>query len=163
MAFCWSGKKIFLSTGEGRIKILSYPAFEPILKRTYEDKPFELSAHTSSCLTCTLSPTGRYLATGGSDSIITLWDTATWTCPRTLIDMVGPVRSISFSFDGSFVLGGSDEGSGLEISHAESGEHIHTVKTTGPCPVVEWHPSRYWLAYTDFAGLKIVGIEENKK
>lgn len=29
--------------------------------------------------------------------------------------MVGAVRSLSFSFDGSFVVGGSDEGCGLEI------------------------------------------------
>ena len=29
--------------------------------------------------------------------------------------MVGAVRSLSFSFDGSYIVGGSDEGNGLEI------------------------------------------------
>jgi len=100
-----------------------------------------------------MQPTARFLATGGSDSIIALWDTTDWICQRTLIDMTGPVRNISFSFDGSFIVGGSDEGVGLEIAHTETGEYVHSVKTSGPCPVVAWHPSRYWLAYTDSSGL----------
>ena len=29
--------------------------------------------------------------------------------------MVGSVKSVGFSWDGSFVVGGSDEGTGLEI------------------------------------------------
>lgn len=110
-----------------------------------------------------MQPTARFLATGGSDSIIALWDTTDWICQRTLIDMTGPVRSISFSFDGSYVVGGSDEGNGLEISHTETGEHVHTVKTAGPCPVVVWHPSRYVLAYTDVGSLKIIGISEAER
>jgi THO complex subunit 3 len=77
--------------------------------------------------------------------------------------MTGPVKSLSFSFDGSFVVGGSDEGPGLEIAHAETGEYVYTVKTAGPCPVVAWHPSRYWLAYTDLGSLKIVGVESERK
>jgi THO complex subunit 3 len=106
-----------------------------------------------------MQPTARFLATGGSDSIIALWDTADWICQRTLIDMVGPVRSISFSWDGSYVVGGSDEGNGLEIAHTETGEYVHSVKTTSPCPIVAWHPSRYCLAYADQGGLKIVGVD----
>jgi THO complex subunit 3 len=54
-----------------------------------------LSGHTSSCLTAEMQPTARYLATGGSDSIIALWDTTDWVCQRTLTRMTGPVRSIS--------------------------------------------------------------------
>lgn len=77
--------------------------------------------------------------------------------------MVGPVRNISFSFDGSFIVGGSDEGNGLEIAHTETGEHVHSMKTSGPAPVVEWHPSRYYLAYADMHGLKIVGLDSDRK
>jgi len=77
--------------------------------------------------------------------------------------MVGPVRNISFSFDGSYIVGGSDEGTGLEIAHTETGEYVHTVKTTAPCPVVAWHPSRYYLAYTDIGGLKIINVDPERK
>jgi WD40 repeat protein len=90
-------------------------------------------------------------------------DTKYWICQRTLIDMVGPVRSISFSFDGSYIVGGSDEGSGLEIAHVETGEYVQSVKTSGPSPVVAWHPSRYHLAYTDIGGLKIIGVDPERK
>lgn len=139
---------------------MSYPDFKPILWTSHDPTvPFALNGHTSACLTVELQPTGRFLATGGSDSMIAVWDTADWHCQRTLIDMVGPVRSIGFSYDGSYIVGGSDEGPGLEIAHGETGDRIYTIKTTGPCPVVAWHPSRYSLAYTDLGSLKIIGVE----
>lgn len=164
------------------MKTLSYPDLHPVFgQREWEDRPFSLNGHTSSCLSVAMQPTARYLATGGSDSIIALWsvashtcqscrstkylarDTKYWICQRTLIDMVGPVRSISFSFDGSYIVGGSDEGSGLEIAHVETGEYVHSIKTSSPCPVVAWHPSRYHLAYMDLGGLKIVGVDSERK
>ncbi|RSM16436.1 hypothetical protein CEP52_000401 [Fusarium oligoseptatum] len=165
IAFCWGGEKIFATTAEGRIRVLSYPGFEPILYTNHgdESEEFQLNGHTSSCLTAELQPTGRYLATGGSDSIIALWDTTDWICQRTVTRMVGPVRSLSFTFDGSFVVGGSDEGSGLEISHVETGEHVHTFKTAGACPVVAWAPTRYCLAYGDLGILRIVGVDIDRK
>lgn len=81
------------------------------------------------------------------------------------------MRSVGFSWDGSFVCGGSDEGSGIEIAHVETGEVVHTVQTAvgsgtggvggsggGGTGCVAWHPGRYWLAYSgDASGLKIVG------
>ncbi len=110
-----------------------------------------------------MQPSARYLATGGSDSIIALWDTKYWICQRTLIDMVGPVRSMSFTFDGSYIVGGSDEGPGLEIAHVETGEYVQSVKTMAPCPIVSWHPSKYHLAYSDIGGLKIIGVDPERK
>ncbi|KAK3941864.1 THO complex subunit 3 [Diplogelasinospora grovesii] len=168
MAFCWSGKKIFLPTREGRIRILSYPDFEPVLRLPYavppgESSEFTLKAHTSACLVAELSPTGKYLATGGSDSIIALFDTKDWICQRTVTRMVGPIRSISFTFDGSYVVGGCEEGSGLEVTHTETGEHIHTFKTAGPCEAVAWAPTRYCLAYSDLGILRIVGVDGDRK
>ncbi|SLM38176.1 WD40/YVTN repeat-like-containing domain [Lasallia pustulata] len=74
-----------------------------------------LPAHTSSILSLSLSPSGRHLALGGSDALISLWDTTDWVCRHTLSSTVGAVRSVGFSFDGSYVAGGSDEGGGVEI------------------------------------------------
>lgn len=99
IAFCWSGEKVFVTTAEGRTRILSYPDFEPLLEEETGDgsREFTLSGHTSSCLSVELQPTGRYLATGGLDSIIALWDTTDWICQRTISKMAGPVKSISRS------------------------------------------------------------------
>ncbi len=95
---------------------------------------------------------------GGSDALVTLWDTQNFVCQRSLSAMTGPVRSISFSFDGSYVVGGSDEGTGLDIAHVETGEYVYRVETPWPAPCVQWHPNRYVLAYSgDPAGLKIIG------
>ncbi|GAB1311226.1 THO complex subunit 3 [Madurella fahalii] len=168
MAFCWSGEKVFLPTREGKIRILSYPELEPVLHVNHAVKPgeateFMLKGHTASCLAVELSPTGKYLATGGADSIIALFDTKDWICQRTVSRMVGPVRSISFTFDGSYVVGGCEEGPGLEVTHTETGEHVYTFKTAGPCEAVAWAPTRYCLAYSDLGVLRIVGIDAERK
>ncbi|KAL1996605.1 hypothetical protein VTN49DRAFT_7470 [Thermomyces lanuginosus] len=152
---------LFVTTGEGTVKILSYPSFKT---------RHILNAHSSSCLSLALAPTGRYLAVGGSDALISLWDTTDWVCRRTMSsENGGAVRGVSWSFDGRFLCGACDEpgtsGSGLEIYHAETGDTVHTVQTgSSGVPAVAWHPTRYWLAYSTTAegpgnpgGLKIVG------
>ncbi|KAI9768373.1 MAG: hypothetical protein M1840_004982 [Geoglossum simile] len=144
-----SGNALLITTGEGRVRILSYPEFEPL---------YTINAHTSACFCLEMDPRGKYLAVGGSDALISLWDTQDWMCKHTLGHMEGPLRSVAFSWDGSYIVGGSDEGTGLEIAHVETGEYVHTIPTTHPSSCVAWHPSRYWLAYTgDPMGLKIIG------
>lgn len=54
-------------------------------------------------------------------------------------------------------------GSGLEVSHVETGEHVHTFKTAGSSPVVAWAPTRYCLAYSDLGILRIVGVDVDRK
>ncbi|MCJ1443467.1 MAG: hypothetical protein MMC23_003965 [Stictis urceolatum] len=143
------------STGSGSVKISTYPR-QPTPTSTLSTL-HTLHSHTSSCSPLALAPNGRYLATGGSDALICLWDTSEWTCNRTLDKMVGGVRSLSFSFDGAFVVGGSEEDKGLEVAHVESGEYVFGIPTGGTAGCVAWHPSRYWIAYAGEGGLRIVG------
>lgn len=156
----------FTTTGEGHVKLMAYPSF---------DVAHTLKAHTATCLCVKLGPNGRYIATGGSDALITLWDTTDLICQRTLFsDELGTVRALSWSFDGRYVCGACDEagygGNGIQIFHAETGESVYTVPTGGGpnsgITDVAWHPTRYWLAYSMTAdgpgsasagGLKIVG------
>lgn len=123
----------------------------------------DLNAHTSAATIATQSPSARYIATGGSDALVTLWDTTDWTCRHSLTELGGPVRSLSFSFDGAYICAGTDEGgAGLGVAHVESGEVVHVISSTGPTPCVAWHPNRYWLAYSgDPAGMKVVGTGNN--
>ncbi|EGY18499.1 hypothetical protein VD0002_g8835 [Verticillium dahliae] len=165
VSFCWSGEKVFLTTGEGRVRILSYPDFQPLLHREGPDGAIEftLDGHASQCLSAEMQPTARYLATGGYDSIIALWDTTNWICQNTVTTSVGPVRSISFTFDGSYCVGGSEQGAGLDVFHTETGDTIHTIKTSDPSPVVAWAPTRYYLAFIDQNALRIAGIDTERK
>ncbi len=63
VAFCWSGSRIFAPTIEGRVRILGYPDFNPVLYESYAKTDskveFALKGHTSACITAQLSPTGR--------------------------------------------------------------------------------------------------------
>ncbi|TKA55093.1 hypothetical protein B0A49_13298, partial [Cryomyces minteri] len=153
--FSNSGHELFVTTGEGHVKILDYPSMTPL---------HTLNAHTSSCYSIDISPSGTHLAVGGSDALLTLWDTHDWVCTRSLARTTGPVRAISFSFDGAFVVGASDEPGGrdLDVAHVETGEYVHVVETGGAVGCVAWHPLRYWLAYVaEVGGLKIVGAGGN--
>ncbi|KAL9036495.1 MAG: hypothetical protein Q9214_006106, partial [Letrouitia sp. 1 TL-2023] len=146
---------LLLTEGDGSVKVASYPPDEhaDTLSTLHT-----LHAHTSACISLALSPTGRYVAVGGSDALISLWDTTEWICKRTLAAMQGGVKMVGFSWDGSFIVGGSDEGNGLDIAHVETGEYVYKIETQAPAPCVAWHPTKYWLAYSgDPGGLKIVG------
>lgn len=147
------------TTGDGTVKIFSYPSFT--LRHT-------LNAHSSACLALSLAPSARYLAVGGSDALISLWDTTDWVCRRTLsTEGTGTIRDISWSFDGRFLCGGSEEvgPNGLEIYHAETGESVYSIpmsSASAGVPAVAWHPTRYWLAYSSMdggsaGGLRIAG------
>ncbi|KAK9418533.1 putative WD domain-containing protein [Seiridium unicorne] len=159
IAFCWSGKRIYATTSEGYTRILRYPSLEPAFLYDYKDPKdaeMKLHGHTSACTTVELHPMNRYLATGGSDSLISLWDSEEWNCQRTITKMVGPIKSISFSFDGHCIVGGSDEGNAMEFTNCETGEHLFTYKTASPCSLVAWAPNRYALAYCELGTLRII-------
>jgi len=98
--FSWGGDRIYAAVSQGRTRVLSYPSFVPALQKPYqvsegEDSEYILKGHTSDCNAVKLSPTGRWLATGGDDSVIALWDTQNWICKRTITCLSGPVESIS--------------------------------------------------------------------
>ena len=159
---------LFVTQGDGSVKVLNYPSFNIV---------HTLSAHTSSCIAISYSPNGKYLAIGGSDAMISLWDTTDWICRRTVSNSSAgsmSIKGLSWSWDGRYVIGASEDvGSGpsegtnmgLEIYHAETGEVVHTIATKNSgTPAAEWHPNRYWLAYTQIedgksgkSPLKIVG------
>lgn len=98
--------------------------------------------------------------------MITLWDTHDWVCKHTLSAMTGSVHSLSFSFDGTYIVGAHgtdrDGDKGLEVACAQTGEYIHKFDTQNVASVVAWHPVRYWLAYAgDPGGVKVLGLAGN--
>jgi THO complex subunit 3 len=157
---------LIITQGDGSVKILDYPSMAPL---------HAIAAHTSSCTAISYCPNGKYMAVGGSDAMISLWDTTDWVCRRTVSNASsGAIRGLSWSWDGRYLVGASEEmgtgggeglSSGFEIYHAETGDVVHTIATgTSGIPAVEWHPNRYWLAYTQIeetrqgkSSLKIVG------
>lgn len=149
--FDWAGTHLYLTNGDGYIKVLRHPSFDTALS---------LNAHTASCYAVAMSPSGEYVAAGGGDTLVSLWDTQEWICVRTLDLASSAVKSIDFSFDGSYITAGTDHGEEkkLNVAHVETGEVVHTVDLKTPAAHVAWHPSRYVLAYSaDSQGLQIIG------
>jgi THO complex subunit 3 len=148
MAFAWSGNHLFVTNGDGTVSIFRYPSFETALT---------LNAHNAMSMSISMSPSGEHLAVGSKDGLASIWDTQEWISLRTL-SMESTVRSVDFSFDGSYVVAGSDEDKKLQIAHVETGEIVHTIDIPHQAHQVAWHPCRYVLAYSAAGyGLKIVG------
>jgi THO complex subunit 3 len=118
LIFSHSGATLLMSTATGQVLLYEYPTLLPA---------HSVDAHASAALCLELDPRGAHLAVGGSDAVMSIWDTSEWICMRTLRGMDAPVRSVSFSFDGAYICAGteqSDEAGSHDIEIVSFGRHI---------------------------------------
>lgn len=153
---------LLVTYNNGSVKIFDYPSFDTL---------HTISSHTANCTSIAYSPLGNYVAVGGSDAIIALWDTYDWVCKRTMSNpKSGKVTGLSWSWDGRYLTsssedvgsGGDGKSEGFEIYHAETGDVVFTVPTkNNSITSVAWHPKMYTLAYTCVeagkSSLRIIG------
>ncbi|KAF9480680.1 WD40 repeat-like protein [Pholiota conissans] len=122
---------------EHTLRVVDYPSL------TVRESP---AAHVGGCIALALDPRGGYLASGGLDSIINIFDLNDWICARTISICEHAVNSLSFSFDGEY-LAIATAGSYIDICATETGVPLHRVPALAPSPTVAWHPSKYIIAY----------------
>ncbi|EMD40590.1 hypothetical protein CERSUDRAFT_62566 [Gelatoporia subvermispora B] len=122
---------------EPTIRVLEYPSLT-VLHST--------PAHVGGCVAAALDPRGRYLASGGHDSIVNLFDVTDWICVRTITACDNAITALSFSHDGEFIAI-ANQGTYIDICATETGMPLHRVPSLGPAPTVSWHPSKYIIAY----------------
>lgn len=151
--------EFFLTSGQGSIHVLGFP----------ELKTLEIvKAHPGTCICIDMSPNGKYFATGSADALVSLWDIEDMACVRVFTRLDWPVRSVSFSHDGS-LLASASEDLFIDISETETGLHVTDVTVDSPSFSVAWHPRQYLLAYAcddkeqydrkrDSGGLKVFGF-----
>ncbi|KAI1796143.1 WD40 repeat-like protein [Ganoderma leucocontextum] len=120
------------------IRALSFPGFDAL---------HSVPAHVGGCMATALDPRGRYLASGGNDSIVNLFDLSSdWICARTITVCDNAINALSFSHDGEFIAI-ANAGSYIDICATETGMPLHRVPALGPAPTVAWHPSKHVIAY----------------
>jgi len=138
ISFNKEGNHFYLTSGPGELEIWNWPEFKAIKS---------ISAHTSPIYCINFSPNGKNFALGSADSLVSLWDVSDHVCLRTFGNLNGNIKSVSFSHDNQLLAAGSDDNY-IDISHMESGEHIHSLNNEGPINNIAWHPTKLILAYT---------------
>uniref|UniRef100_M4B9B4 Anaphase-promoting complex subunit 4-like WD40 domain-containing protein n=1 Tax=Hyaloperonospora arabidopsidis (strain Emoy2) TaxID=559515 RepID=M4B9B4_HYAAE len=106
----------------------------------------KVTAHAGSCVCLDLHPSGRYLALGGLDSLVSLWDLEELYCAKTFVVTTSSIRFVRFSYDGKFLAIGMEDPN-LLVVDVESGEEVVNLQLQNNLQYLSWHPSKNLLAY----------------
>ncbi|KAG6976453.1 hypothetical protein JG688_00001328 [Phytophthora aleatoria] len=106
----------------------------------------KVMAHAGSCVCLDFHPSGRYLALGGLDSLVSIWDLEELYCAKTFVVTTSSIRSVRFSHDGKYIAIGMDDPN-LVVVDVESGEKVVKLQLQNNVQYLSWHPSKNVLAY----------------
>lgn len=145
----WSADSSTLWVGAGgspgTIQVYSAPSLG--------DQPASVVAHQHSTMSLATDPTGKYIASGGSDAVVGLWDPRRMNCVNTFGFATQGVTSLGFDRTGELLAwgtGGSGSTGGeknLTIVGANTGCLYAQEPTVAPVQHLCWHPKRNVLAY----------------
>jgi WD40 repeat protein len=82
--------------------------------------------HTGPIYSISFSPDGKFLATGGNDALVGLWDVKSMTCQATISSRTKFIRSVAFSHDSKVVACCSEE-EGVDLAEPKSGNTIGSI------------------------------------
>lgn len=109
-------------TSEDVVKIIYHP------ENIFGVKPLtrggnSLEGHTDSILTCMFSPCGKFLASGGGDAMLRVWDMETYTLMHSLAGHKDWILNLVWSPCGTYVATGSHNGY-IIVYDAKNNEQI---------------------------------------
>ena len=114
---------------------------------------YVLKGHLGSAFTMDFDPTGRYMASGAADAVLAIWELGSLTCVRSISRFDYPVRTISFSSDGSLIAAGSEH-DWIDIADVETGDLVYRldlkrIRSAGFSVIntVKFHPKEEVLAF----------------
>ncbi|WWC59392.1 uncharacterized protein I303_101947 [Kwoniella dejecticola CBS 10117] len=103
--------------------------------------------HSASLLSLAFDPQGKYLAVGGQDALLSMFDSRDWICERTFDICTSAIRHIAFSHDGEFIALGGDD-TYIAIVSVYTGALVAKLPVYGMVSSIAWHPKTNWLAYS---------------
>uniref|UniRef100_K3WJS8 Uncharacterized protein n=1 Tax=Globisporangium ultimum (strain ATCC 200006 / CBS 805.95 / DAOM BR144) TaxID=431595 RepID=K3WJS8_GLOUD len=123
------------------MRIVAEPKGTPYLENVHK-----VVAHAGSCFCLDFHPSGRYVAVGGIDSLVSLWDLEELFCVRTFVVTTSSIRTVRFNHDGRYLAIGMEDTT-LLVVETETGVIAVTIALQNVLQYLCWHPSKNILAY----------------
>lgn len=96
--------------------------------------------HVKSVLTLAWSPNGQWIASGGSDGTVQVWEAKTGKPVQTYLGHKAEVNTLCWSPDGTHLVSGSEDRT-VHVWHALTGKHLLTYQGhTHAVDAVAWSP-----------------------
>lgn len=139
--FAWdgTGSLLLITTSEGSILV-----FDAI--KLSKESIGKLEGHSGECFTIAFDPKNNFFATGGTNSIICIWDSKELICTKTFTEIESTIKQVSVSFDGQHIAAASEEDN-LFIIDVENLSFLKINTNNYPQLKVSWNPKRNLLAY----------------
>lgn len=106
--------------------------------------------HSKEISALAFSPDGRWIASGGNDNIIALWDVASGNALRSLVGHPNRVRSVAFNRDARWLASVSEEKGAdflIRIWDVSAGREAHQLRGhTSQIRAIAFHPAGVFLA-----------------
>ncbi|MGA1794007.1 MAG: WD40 repeat domain-containing protein, partial [Thermoplasmatota archaeon] len=94
---------------------------------------------TNPLRACSFSPDGRYLAVGGDDLVVVIYDTTTWDIEYELEGHTGSILALDFSPDGRYLASGSGTDKVIPQNAGENQTRVWDMETGKQVLVLKGH------------------------
>ncbi|MBI3130227.1 MAG: hypothetical protein HYZ13_02620 [Acidobacteria bacterium] len=117
----------------------------------------EWQGHLGGVESVDLDPGGLWIASGGQDWLIKIWDAHSHRLIQTLEGHRAPLETVRISGDGTWIASREQKGTDLRIWEVSKGASVRRI----PSPLNEgyshfrFHPTRPWLLLPTPGGLKV--------
>jgi len=149
MVWTAEGDTLWIATGGTPGKIHVFPS-----QSLQSDSSAAVVAHQYATISLASDPAGKYVASGGADCMVTLWDPKHLVCTRTFGYAVQAVTNLDFNHNGTLLAWGTTTGEkNLTIVGTDTGSLYWQDPTPAPVQQLRWHPKRNILAYALNASL----------
>jgi WD40 repeat protein len=109
-----------------------------------------IGGHAGGACAVTYSPDGAWLASGGGDALVKVWQPGNKQPVRQMIGHVSTVTSVAYSPDGTLIVSGSAD-STIKLWNVSAGRMVYSIKADTTVASVAFSPDGQTIASGDYA------------